>query len=424
MIRQKHPYPLSLRLLPTALIILLSFLPIKPAQAETNISEGTELVKSASKLQKQRQLGDKFMIWGETALWVGTGASIEFNDNIRLVENGKESDIIFRPNVFLSLEREFTEINTLNISAKLGFSFYLKNPENNTRLFNVSPDSSLVYSFQINTIKINIAESFSLQEDPTSSPVLSGVAIYRRYTNSFSIGPTWNINPHWDTSLTISHNLLRTIGSRFSEQERDTFSASYSLKYKPTESFSIGSFLSATTTKYKQNIQNDSSGGTVGLQSGYTFSEYLTADVFVGHEIAKFRTSGSINDNSNAGSFTFKAGLKHRLTPHTNHNLNIEGGIRPGFGTNFFNNKKYTYSIDNQFNAFTKGIATLFYESIKESGTQGEEAARLALLLNANFAIMKNASFSTSYRFLIKDSNQANKSYQENKFTFDFSYAF
>src|SRR4051794_23625747 len=78
---------------------------------------------------------------------IAVGVGVEFNDNIFLSENHRESDIVIRPNLSVEASWQITERNVLRFSMGVGYAKYLDHSELDTDGVLFSPNSAIEMTF-------------------------------------------------------------------------------------------------------------------------------------------------------------------------------------------------------------------------------------------------------------------------------------
>ena len=113
---------------------------------------------------------------GPVRFSVAAGFGVEFNDNITLSDNNRESDIILRPSLSLDATWRMTDMNVLRFTLGASYAKYLDHSQYDTDGILLSPTSQLEFMFSLGEVKFTIRDRFSYQEDPYDIALLSGIA--------------------------------------------------------------------------------------------------------------------------------------------------------------------------------------------------------------------------------------------------------
>lgn len=131
---------------------------------------------------------------GQFRFGLAAGVGVEWNDNIRLSENNRQSDFIFRPVLNLDSTWRISDLNTLRFNIGVSYAKYLDHSELDTDGILIAPNSELALSFYVGSVKFTVRDRISYQEDTYDVAPLSGVAVYGRWENQAGIDMDWKIN--------------------------------------------------------------------------------------------------------------------------------------------------------------------------------------------------------------------------------------
>jgi hypothetical protein len=130
------------------------------------------------------------LLVGPIRFRISASVGVEYNDNINLAQHdGKQDDVIIRPQVNFDAIWPITQLNTLRFDIGIGYSAYIQHSGNNTNGILVTPGSQLAFDIFVGDFRINIHDRMSLQEDPISEGQLSNTADYGRFENTAGISP-------------------------------------------------------------------------------------------------------------------------------------------------------------------------------------------------------------------------------------------
>ncbi|MEY4387748.1 MAG: hypothetical protein RLY20_3031, partial [Verrucomicrobiota bacterium] len=108
----------------------------------------------------------------------------EFNDNVTLVNSNALNDFIVRPTVGIRAFWQVTERNALDFSVDLGYEYYLNGARPSRVIVTGDENSGLFFDIYLGSFVINIHDRFSLSQETSSDPTISGVAEIFRLENT------------------------------------------------------------------------------------------------------------------------------------------------------------------------------------------------------------------------------------------------
>ncbi|MEZ0256436.1 MAG: hypothetical protein ACAI37_14220, partial [Chthoniobacter sp.] len=150
---------------------------------------------------------------GNFRFGLALGGGIEWNDNIKLSQNDRISDFVFRPILNIDSEWRISDLNTLRFNIGISYAKYFSHSEFDTKGVLISPTSELALTFYTGVVKWTIRDRGSYQEDTYDIPDVSGLAVYRRWENQAGIEGQWNINQTVSITGGYDHYNLWTTGN-------------------------------------------------------------------------------------------------------------------------------------------------------------------------------------------------------------------
>jgi hypothetical protein len=379
--------------------------------------------------EAQRENQYNFAI-GPIRFAVAAGMGLEWNDNITLSENHRESDFILRPGLDIDATWRMTELNTLRFAMGIGYAKYFEHSEFDTDGLLLSPNSEVELKFELGVFKFVVRDRLSYQEEPSDIPPLSNVAAYRRYENQIGLTVSWEANQFLTMTAGYDHYNLWTVDDEFSAEERavDTFFFRPTSKLAPT--VTVGLNVAYSFIRFDTDAREDGSALLVGPLVEWQISDatrvYAEAGLqrltfegeskfdnsFFAHLDPEERALFRDDDDSTSAYFRFQ--IANRPSDVFEQNLSASKTAEIGFGSNFYD----LYQIE--YNATYKGIRntelgpTIFYQYYETSGDLNEEASRVGLMLGVRHHLTNALTLGLDYRFFWKDSNVEGMSYYQN----------
>lgn len=367
---------------------------------------------------------------GPVRFGVAAGFGVEFNDNITLADDDRESDIILRPLLNIDLAWPITEAASLKLQLGASYAKYIEHSEFDTGGLLLSPTSALALSVQLGAIKLTVRDRFSYQEEPYSVAPLSNTAIFRRAENQIGLDADWSVNEKLILGAGYDHYNLWTFDDEFSSETRAIDTIFIRPSYQLTPGIKIGLFGSISYVSFEEDTRKDATGTLIGPFIDIQFSSALALYAEAGYQALNFSGESSFDDDffnnlsederalfrddTDASGLYFKLELSHKPTPVFEHAISASKTAEIGFGTDYYDLYHFEY------NASFKGIAkteigpSLFYEHYETSGEFGEKADRWGATIGIRHHLTNSITLGLDYRFLLKDSNIPQADYYQN----------
>jgi long-subunit fatty acid transport protein len=368
---------------------------------------------------------------GPVRFSLAAGFGVEFNDNINLSEDHRESDVILRPSLNIDASWKISETNTLRLGLGLSYAKYLDHSENDTDGILISPTSELAYSFEVGAFKITLRDRGSYQEDTYDVPQLGNIARYRRAENQAGIQFDWAFNQNTNIVFGYDHYNLWTFDREFSDEERaiDTIFLKPEFQVSPTVKVGIvGAF---SEINFRSSNRADGNNILVGPFVEWKATEFLTVYLEGGVQELNFDGTSSFDqeffrnltaeertlfrDDEDSSSWYLKFQIDHRANDYFTQRLSGSKTAEIGIGTDFYDLYHIEYSADwTNFIANMQFGPTLFYEYYETSGPLGEQAHRFGAALGLRYNLTNSITLGLDYRFLFKNSNLEGLDYYQN----------
>jgi hypothetical protein len=352
------------------------------------------------------------------------GFGIDYNDNVYLSDQQRESDWVFRPNLNLRAFWQVTRLNALNVDIGLGLAKYLDHHDLDSNSLTVSPNSQLSFDVYVGNLRINFHDRFSITENPVDEALLSGVGKFDRFQNSAGASFLWDLN---DLTLfaDYDHYNFWSLKDEFKtlDHSEEQFSASAALKVD--DAVTTGLDVSASMFDYEKNYQNDGWGASVGPFVELQVSRHLKFRASAGYQTMSFDSNGSNADASDLNGWFAYINLSHQLNSHITHSLALGHEARLGLVTNFAEVDYVRYLVNWRINtALTAEMDALYEDSRESDGFQPEDSQRVSLGIALDYAMSRKLTIGLRYRFSLKDSNLALRDYYQNVVSADVRYDF
>jgi len=397
--------------------------PLRPGQELTSVEqvEETERYNFAA---------------GPLRFSLAAGVGVEWNDNIFLSDDNRESDFIFRPTVDLDTRWRFSELNTLRFNIQASYAKYLDNEELDSDGVLISPNSEVALTFFVGSVKFTVRDRFSYQEDTYEIAPISNVATYQRYENQAGIEMNWQINQSLELPIGYDHYNLWTKGNDFSEQDRtlDTIYTRPAVQLTPA--IKVGLNAAYSFINFDDGDRADGDNLLVGPFVEVQISQYTNLYLEAGYQSLKFDGGSNFNnatiralrlsdadeallgndflDEEDDGNWYGKFEIQNKPSDFFRHRLFGSRTTETGFGSNFYELYHVEYDAEWKITEKTEVGPALFYEYYKTSGSNSEKAHRYGATFGIRHHLSNSITLGLDYRFLLKDSKIENADYYQN----------
>jgi hypothetical protein len=379
-------------------------------------------------------------------------AGFEYIDNIGYSEVHRESDVVARLALDIRSIWQITKLNTLNFDLGVGFVRYIDHPDATSNNLFITPGSQLAFDIYVADIfRINIHDSFQLLQDPVDQPSLSNVTNFGRFTNTAGVTTVADLNT---LVLTAGYDHFNYIALNddynYLNRSAEQFLASAVYQIMPRTFLGIeGTYA---ITDYDKGVQNDSTGGTIGLYFDITPTPYLRFIVRGGYQGADFDGNGSsynigvipngeliggvpptnkqlsnggYADSSTLSSFYWNFSANHRINAYLSENLSAGRENDLGLTSNYLevNYVRYNAAWRALSNVTLGGDA--FYENDQESGGPYDQSLqRFGGDITVGYQFNLQLSATAHYAYIKKDSDVYLLEYYQNRAGVDVTYQF
>jgi hypothetical protein len=378
-------------------------------------------------------------------------AGFEYIDNISYSQVDRESDVVARLALDIRAIWNITRLNTLNLDLGIGFVRYIDHPDATSNDLFITPGSQLAFDVYVADIfRINIHDSFQLLQDPVDQPSLSNVTNFARFTNTAGVTVVGDLNT---LVLTAGYDHFNywALNSDYNYLNRNAEQFLASAVYQIMPRTFLGVEGTYAITDYEQGVQNDSTGGTIGLYFDITPTPYLRFILRGGYQGATFDgngtsfniggnnaayldtviptqpilANGGYKDQSDLNSFYWNFTVNHRINAYLSENLAAGRENDLGLTSNYLevNYVRYNAAWRALSNVTVGG--DLFYENDQESGgPYDQHLERYGGDATLGYQFNLQLSATAHYAYIKKDSDVDLLSYYQNRVGVDVTYQF
>jgi hypothetical protein len=370
---------------------------------------------------------------------IAVGVGIEFNDNIALSQNNRESDFVFRPVLNIDSEWRISDMNTLRFDVGFSYAKYFDHSEFDTKGVLISPTSELVLTMYTGPIKWTLRDRFSYQEDTYDIPDISNTATYDRWENQAGLDADWQVNQAVDVSVGYDHyNLWTThdnVEAGFDLQDRsiDTILLKPSVQINPAIKVGVnGAYSFIHFTNDDRSDGTDLMAGpfiewqiseytNVYLEGGYQQLRYSHASNFDNAAIDQLgltadeaaAVASTVADDSSSNNYYVRFEIDNRPTEFFKHRLSFSKTAEIGFLSDYITLYNVEYDADWKIMEKMELGPTVFYEHYTTSGDLGEKADRIGAAIGIRYHFTNSLTLGLDYRYIWKNSNLDGLSYYQ-----------
>jgi hypothetical protein len=362
---------------------------------------------------------------GPALVSLSSGLQLEFNDNITLSENHRESDLIIRPSINASAVWQVTELNALRLDLGIGYAKYVNHSEFDTGTLLIAPNSNLSFDIYVGDFRITLFDQFSIQQNPVDEITLSQVGKFERFQNAAGLTVTWDLNAVTLVSGYTNY-LFRSLDSQFKFLDRTEQQFFTAAAVRLNDAVKVGVRGTGGIVTYDEPFQNDGFIYGFGPFVEAQLTPYVKVELEGGYQGGSFETGGLNGDKSNLSGFYGRLLFTHRLNRYWTDGLSVGHEATLGLTTNTTTLTYVRYNADWRVNSRTNVNLAAFYEHGDDSPGvfESENIDRVGFSVSIGYTLGRHTVTSLGYQYLNRASNLADRSYRQNQLLWTVSYAF
>ena len=389
---------------------LLALTRISHAQEALRLSMSGDTA-AAMQQEANSSIGYYNLLMGPTAWHFSSGLGLEFNDNVRLEENG-ESDLIIRPSVTTLMHWPLTLKNSLDVELGAGYSEYLQHPD--LSQFFVNPGSGFSFNVYAGDFKINLHDRISITEQAYENAGASGAN-----QNLESLQNTAGISTMWDLDQAVAnagYDHADYVSLTQNQGEPDASSenifANAGIRVRPQLLLGVeagGSVITySQTTPAQASTTPDAVQWNAGAFGTAQISEYISARLDAGYTIYTPATTTTNLVASDTSGFYLSLSLSHRVNQLLSYTLSA--GHRTDLAAYGQPQSYYFARIDPSWTVFQKYTVStpLWWQQgtrIYNSTAGGANYQQIGLGLTVGRSLTQKLSATMAYQFVQETSN-------------------
>jgi hypothetical protein len=398
---------------------------LQPARAQESIRPSLAGDTVASLSRPTIDSSNYNLKLGPALVSLSSGLQLEFNDNVTLSENHRESDLIIRPSINASAVWQVTELNALRLDLGIGYAKYVDHSEFDTGNLLIAPNSNLSFDIYVGDFRITLFDQFSIQQNPVDEITLSRVGKFERFQNAAGLTVTWDLNAVILVSGYTNY-LFRSLDSEFQFLDRTEQQFFTAAAVRLNDATKVGVRGTGGIVTYDQAFQNDGFIYSFGPFVEAQLTPYMRVELEGGYQGGNFETGGLNGDKSNLSGFYGRLLLSHRLNRYWTDGVSIGHEATIGLTTNTTTLTYVRYNADWRVNSRTNLNLAAFYEHGNDSPGvfESENIDRIGFSVSLGYTIGRHTVTSLAYQYLNRASDLADRSYRQNQLLWSISYAF
>jgi hypothetical protein len=392
---------------------------------------------AAAEAQRQQLSSQLYTVKaGDFNLLIVPSMEADWNDNVNLSKTDQESDFILQPLLQLNASYPLTQRNVLNLSVGVGYNDYLRYTSNSS--FVITSASQLSFDVFIKDFRINLHDRFSMSDDPSTQPAISGTSQYGMLMNTAGITTTWDLN---DLVLTLGYdhqNSLSTFGQfnyLNSSSELPIARAGLHL----SSDLTAGVEVTASYLTYEQAVLNNNESYSAGLYADYTPDSYFRVQPRAGYTIYQFQhtsesaqifdltptgvpiiaPTGETIQTQDLNSWYADLTVSHQVTKAINYAFSAGHEVQPGIQSDVVEDYYFRPNINWTIIKDLSLNTSLFYDRGNQgagniSGNLTETYDWYGGSLMVSYPLMKKLLLTVNYRLTLRSSNIPSDEYAQN----------
>jgi hypothetical protein len=350
---------------------------------------------------------------------------LEFNDNVTLSQNNRESDLIVRPSLYANLAWQVSELNALRLDLGIGYAAYVSHSQFDTQSLLIAPQSALAFDLYIRDFRITFFDQFSLLQNPVDEIDLANVGRFTRFENAAGITVLWDLNKVILTGGYAHYN-FESLNSSFSYLDRNEEQFFFSGSLKATNTLSVGVRATGGIVNYNESFNNDSAWYSFGPFLETQLTPYIHVALEGGYQGGSFSTGGLNNDTSGLDTIYARLHITHRLNRYITETFDIGRDAMLGYTTNTTELTYARYGGLWRVNSRATLALEAFYEHGLDSPSdfESERVNRYGVGANVDYRLGRHFTTSLGYWFVDRRSDLPDRSYYQNRVLWGITYDF
>ncbi len=363
--------------------------------------------------------------FGPTYWRFGADLGLAYDDNVTLVQDGRQGDVIFSPAIDTQFRWPISDKQSLNLTIGAGYLAYAEHPKFD-RLF-ISPNSEVSFDIYAGDFLINLHDRFSITENSYLDPTVSGSGGYSQLQNSLGISALWDLNKVV-VNLGYDHSdyLELTGGLGQPDRTSEIFSASagYNLKPGMVLGLELGGGLLHNSFANGNTPYTDAAEWNAGAFFQTQASEHISLTAHAGYTALAPETKGALSTASEFRGFYGALAITHHLNRFVDYSLSGGRSINSSLAGGSV--AIYNADLSASWKIFQKvSLTTAFlYQHVSYLVLNGETFEQYGPNISLGRALTKKLSGSLNYQFYARSSGEIGQNYIVDVVSLNLTYQF
>ena len=347
---------------------------------------------------------------------------LEFNDNVRLNEDGEEG-LALRTGVATSVRYPVSQRNELKFDASLEHLTYLAGIDGSEDYNSILPGTETTFTVFAGPVRVRNFLRVELSEDPVDNPVISGTARFGRFNGYAGSQIDWDMNR-------VIWQLTGSVGRQFATESVNSQIDywTYGLGLRAVVPLSAATSVGVSTTyainRYDERIQNNSVTRTIGVFGQTALSRSVSVEAAAGLQLTDYDDSGSIADRDDFEGVYASAGLAHQVRKNFSYSLQARHDIDEGYGTNFYEVTEISLTPKISSVHRWEIVVPVSWQWVSISGPTGDDFTRLSVGVEGRRPLGRKLDLSVGASAYEKFSDQTGADYSQHRCYFSLRYTF
>ena len=399
-------------------------------QEALRISLAGDLAASFQR-QANSSIGYYNLLLGRTSWRFASALGLEYNDNVRLQQNG-EGDFIIRPAVSIQFHWPITLENSLDATLGVGYSEYLQHQD--LSQFFLTPGSGISFDVYVGDFKINLHDRAAISEYAYQNPGVSG-----GNRDLISLENTAGIGTLWDLDKIVSnfgydHDNYVSLSQNQGEPDAQSENVYANAAIRVRPELLLGVEAGGSVITYNQTTQvnapvTDATQWNAGAFTSLQVSDNISLRADAGFtDFTPNSTSTNFVTTDSSGLY-FQVTLSHRVNRAISYSL--AAGHMTDLGGVGQAQSYYFVRLTPRWDFLRKySLSTPVWwqegEIVYNNANSGIGSyEQFGAGLTASRSLTQKASVSASYQFVHETSSHlVNQNYTENIVDLNFTYQF
>lgn len=407
---------------PTTLLFALLVCAAAPAQDAVRNSLAGE--RSAEARKRARTETYYNLDLDPVKLRFSATVGTEYNDNVNLGSTNRLADYAVRPQIGVRAFWPVSDRNTLDLNVDFGYEYYFNGARPSRFIVTGDENSGLFFDLYVGDFVFDLHDQFSLSQDTSTDPSISGIADIFRLENTLGTTVTWD-RDKLVTKFNLDHQNYLPLDDVYKRLTHQSELASVQVAVTLNPALITGLELGGGLTRYPHPELSDNHHVSIGPFVKYQFSPATDFRASVGYTRYWFDVSSVITNAVSTTGLYADCTLTHHPTERTTQTLNFGQSLSTDINSSPIQLLYVRYAATFNIIRYWSFQPSLSYETGTESqGLLQEDLTRYGFGFTVTRQITEKLSGTVAYLRLDKNSSVPSLSYNQNRLVLNLIYQF